>query len=242
MTEGPGRDRPREHERKSEFLLAPAERRVLPRLARALPGWVVPDHLTALGIAAATATGAAYILTNTAPGWLWAASAFLALQWFGDSLDGTLARVRHIERPRYGFYLDHLTDAYSTLAVGLGLGLSPYMLLSVALAVVVAYLVLSINVYLETYVFGEFRMSYGRIGPTEARLILITLNTIAWLFGPARFHLAGVPLTPYDIAGTLAALAMLALLLRRAALNLQTLARLEPRRPHAEEPDTPRVP
>ena len=115
----------------------------------------MPDHLTLLGILAATWIAVAYALSNRNEAWLWAASAGLVVHWFGDSLDGTLARVRKIERPRYGFYLDHLTDAYSTTAIGIGLGLSPYMLLSVGLAIVIAYLVLSINVYLETHAFGE---------------------------------------------------------------------------------------
>ena len=136
---------PGSHGRTSRFLLSRLERAVLPRMAAALPVWVKPDHLTLLGLAASTGIAASYLLSNRDAGWLWAASALLVVQWFGDSLDGTLARIRRAERPRYGYYLDHLTDAYSTLAVGLGLGLSPYMLLSVGLAVVIAYLILSIN-------------------------------------------------------------------------------------------------
>jgi phosphatidylglycerophosphate synthase len=136
------------HERKSVFVLAGFERWALPRMAAALPRWVVPDHLTFLGVLAATWIAVCYALSNRSDMWLWGASAGLVVHWFGDSLDGTLARVRKIERPRYGYYLDHLTDAYSTTAIGIGLGLSPYMLLSVGLAIVIAYLVLSINVYL----------------------------------------------------------------------------------------------
>src|SRR5512144_2223728 len=138
-------------ERQSTFILTRFERWALPRLAASLPHWVVPDHLTALGIVAATAVAVAYMLTTRNPHWLWLANGALVVHWFGDSLDGTLARVRKIERPRYGFYLDHLTDAYSTTAIGLGLGFSPYMLLAVGLAIVIAYLILSINVYLETH-------------------------------------------------------------------------------------------
>ena len=108
------------------------------------------------------------------------------MHWLGDSLDGTLARVRRIERPRYGYYLDHLVDALATAVIGLGLGLSPWMLLAVGLAIVVAYLVLSINTYLETYAFGVFTLGYGRLGPTEARLGLIALNTLIALGRRAR--------------------------------------------------------
>ena len=218
------------HERTSRFLLGGFERAVLPRLARALPARVVPDHLTVLGLLASTGIAAAYLLANRSENWLWAASALLVVQWFGDSLDGTLARTRRIERPRYGYYLDHLTDAYSTLAIGLGLGLSPYMLLAVGFAIVIAYLVLSINVYLETYVFGEFSFSYGWLGPTEVRVLLIALNTLALILGPLPFAVLGVGATVFDVAGSAAALAMLALLGGRVGRNLRTLARMEPPR------------
>src|SRR5207249_9825361 len=155
--------------REMTFLLAEPERRLLRLIAARIPPALRPNHLTALGVLAATGVGIAYALTNRGSAWLFVASALLVVQWFGDSLDGTLARVRHIQRPRYGFYLDHLTDAYSTVVIGLGLGLSPYMLLAVALALVAMYLVLSINVYLETYVLGEFRYGYGWLVPTDAR-------------------------------------------------------------------------
>jgi phosphatidylglycerophosphate synthase len=218
------------HERTSQFLLSPFERAVLPRMAAALPQWVKPDHLTILGLIASTGIAAAYLLTSRDPRWLWAASALLVVQWFGDSLDGTLARVRRAERPRYGYYLDHLTDAYSTVAIGLGLGLSPYMLVWVGLSVVIAYLVLSINVYLETYVFGEFSFSYGRLGPTEVRVLLILLNTAAYLGAALPFQILGQGATLFDGAGIIVAVGMLGLLLVRAGGNLRKLARLEPPR------------
>jgi phosphatidylglycerophosphate synthase len=218
------------HERTSRFLLSPFESAVLPRMAAALPGWVKPDHLTLLGLAASTAIAGAYLLSARDPRWLWAASALLIVQWFGDSLDGTLARVRRAERPRYGYYLDHLTDAYSTVAIGLGLGLSPYMLLWVGLSVVIAYLILSINVYLETYVFDEFSFSYGRLGPTEVRVLLIGLNTAAYLGAALPFNILGKGATLFDAAGILAAAGMTGLLLTRALGNLRKLARLEPPR------------
>jgi archaetidylinositol phosphate synthase len=228
----------RPHERTSRFVLGEFERRVLPRLAAALPRWVMPDHLTVLGLIASTGIAAAYLLTNLNENWLWLASLLLVVQWFGDSLDGTLARTRKIERPRYGYYLDHLTDAYSTFAIGLGLGLSPYMLLAVGLAIVIAYLVLSINVYLETYVFGEFSFSYGSLGPTEVRVVLIVLNTMALVWGPLPFRILGVGATIFDLGGLLAALAMASLLLARALGNLRTLARLEPPGRRTEPPQS----
>lgn len=217
-----------EHERTGGFLLARFEATVLPRLAAALPARVMPDHMTMLGLLASTGVGVAYMLSNRDIAWLWAASGFLVLQWYGDSLDGTLARFRKIERPRYGFYLDHLTDAYSTLVVGLGLGFSPMMLLSVGLAIVIAYLLLSINVYLETHVFGKFTLGHGAIGPTETRLMLIALNTLAVIWSPLPFNVFDVPFTVFDVVGLAAVVAMLALLFGRAGHNLRTLAELEP--------------
>ena len=121
-----------------------------------------------------------------------------------------------------------IRGSYATLAVGLGMGLSPFLLLSVGLALVAAYLVLSINVYLETYVFGEFRYGYGIVGPTEARLLLMALNTVVLTVGPLPFDLRGIEFTLFDIVGTLAAVGMSGLLLTRVGRNLRKLGRLEP--------------
>jgi phosphatidylglycerophosphate synthase len=207
--------------RELTFLLAEPERRLLRKIAVRLPAWVTSDQLTALGVLAATGAGVAYALSGLHSGWLWVASAMLVLNWFGDSLDGTLARVRFAERPRYGYYLDHVVDAYATAAIGIGLGLSPFVSLGVALGLVVVYLVLSINVYLESAVFG----------PTEVRLMLIAVNAglALYRFVPGT---AGVPIRPVA-DGLLAALAlgMLAMLATRFAKNLRNLARLEPARP-----------
>lgn len=217
-----------EPERQSTFITTRFERWALPRLAAAMPQWVMPDHLTAMGIFGATVIAAAYGLSNRNWHWLWLANVGLLIHWLGDSLDGTLARVRKTERPRYGFYLDHLTDAYSTTAIGLGLGLSPFMLLAVGLAIVIAYLILSINVYLETQVFGKFRYGYGVMGPTEARIVLFGLNLLALTIGPLPFHVIGRGVTVFDVLGAGAALSMGAMLMRRVTRNLRELAREEP--------------
>jgi archaetidylinositol phosphate synthase len=206
--------------RSKKFLLAVPEARILDWIARRLPRAVKPDHLTALGVLASIGIAAAYVLSNGDEVWLWAASGLLVLHWLGDSLDGTLARVRKAERPRYGYYLDHLVDAFATAAIGIGLGLSPYMLLAVGLAIVVAYLILSINTYLETHAFGVFTLGYGRFGPTEARLMLIGVNTLLAL------GLAGNGLL--DVLGIALAAAMIIALLGRAGRNLKRLAELEP--------------
>src|SRR3954469_22381389 len=164
--------------REPNFLLAKAEKRVLRWIAARLPRWILPDDLTALGVAAAIGICVAYQATNAAGAWRWVASGLLVVHWLGDSLDGTLARVRGIERPRYGYYLDHLVDALATACIGIGLGLSPHMLLALGFGVVVAYLVLSINTYLETQALGTFALGYGLVGPTEMRVALIGVNTL----------------------------------------------------------------
>jgi phosphatidylglycerophosphate synthase len=220
--------RPADAQRQATFVLTRFERWALPRIAASLPRWVLPDHLTALGVFGATLIAAGYLCTRWTPAWLWVVNLGLVIHWLGDSLDGTLARVRKHERPRYGFYLDHLTDAYATIVIGVGLGFSPYMLLSVSMSLVIAYLVLSINVYLETHVFGVFRYGYGIVGPTEARVVLLLMNLLALVVGPLAFEAAGVGFTLFDVVGVLLALGMIALLLTRAGRNLATLGRAEP--------------
>jgi phosphatidylglycerophosphate synthase len=215
-------------ERRATFILSEVEKRLLVKMAGGLPRWVLPDHLTLLGMLGSALATYAYIMSNNDPQWLWVASLGFAINWFGDSLDGTVARVRRIQRPRYGYYLDHLTDAFSTLAVGLGLGLSPYMLLAVGLAIVVGYLILSINVYLESQVLGDFRYGYGVVGPTETRLILIGLNTVILIVGPIPFQVVGVGATIFDAFGLAAVAGMVLMLARRMIRNLRHLGALEP--------------
>jgi phosphatidylglycerophosphate synthase len=214
--------------RVKRFLLAEPEQRVLTWLARWLPAAVKPDHLTALALVASAGVATAYAISNDSAAWLWAASGLLVVHWLGDSLDGTLARVRGIERPTYGYYIDHLADALATVAIGIGIGLSPHMLLATGLVIVIAYLCLSINTYLETYAFGTFTLGYGRFGPTEARLALIALNTAAALGADLHLVVGGVGVGLLDLAGLAAAAAMLGALGVRAAVNLRVLADREP--------------
>jgi archaetidylinositol phosphate synthase len=218
--------------REKTFLLARPEGRVLEWIACRLPAWVTPDHLTALGVLAAIGIAVAYALSNRDPIWLWAASGLLVVHWLGDSLDGTLARVRKSERPRYGYYLDHLVDAIATTLIGVGLGLSPYMLVATGLVLVVAYLVLSINTYLETNTLGVFSLGYGRLGPTEARVGLVAINTLLAL-GVAPVAL-GMGVLDFVVLGIAAV--MLVALVVRAFRNLRELARLEPPRPAQTTP------
>jgi phosphatidylglycerophosphate synthase len=214
--------------REPNFLLARHEKRLLQAIARRLPRWVLPDDLTALGVVAAVAICIAYQATNASSAWLWVASGLLVVHWLGDSLDGTLARVRGIERPRYGYYLDHLVDAISTACIGIGLGLSPFMLLSTGALIVVAYLMLSVNVYLESQALGRFSIGYGRLGPTELRVLLIGLNTALALGAPLGFHIAGIGMNAFDVVGLAVAGVMCALLVARAIANLRELRVQEP--------------
>jgi phosphatidylglycerophosphate synthase len=214
--------------REKRFLLARPEQRLLEAIARRLPARVLPDHLTALALLAALGFAVAGALEA-----LWVAGALLVVQWLGDSLDGTLARVRHTERPRYGYYVDHLADAVSTALVGIGLGLSTQMHLTVALVLVIAYLGLSINTYLETQALGRFTLGYGRLGPTEARLALLAVLAATSLRPSVELPLLGQTLTLLDVAGLAVAGAMAVALAARAGGNLRVLARREPVRRYA---------
>ncbi len=214
--------------RELTFLLAEPERRLLRAIAARLPSWIRSNHLTGLGVAGALGAGVSYALSGASLGWLGIASVMLMVNWFGDSLDGTLARVRHHERPRYGYYLDHIVDAFNTAVVGIGIGLSPFVRVEVALILVILYLTLSINIYLESSVFGVFRLAYGRLGPTEVRLLLILGNVLLAMSGflSAAWQRA-VPLVANAGAGFLV-LAMLVVLSIRFGNNLRRLAKLEP--------------
>ena len=218
--------------RQRRAFTAAVERRVLDGIARRLPARVTSDHLTAVGVVAALTVAVAYALSAVSPHWLWLASAMLVLNWLGDSLDGTLARTRGTERPRYGYYLDHAVDGLTTTVIGVGIGLSPFVDLRAALLLVVVYLLMSINVYLESSVHGVFRMDYGVIGPTEARLILILGNTLlVWLVLATEVSVPGLALLGTTAIGALTA-CMLGLFLFRFIRNLRRLAALEPlRRP-----------
>jgi phosphatidylglycerophosphate synthase len=217
-----------EAEREPNFLFARFERRFLPWLAGKLPRWILPDDMTALGVLAALGVCGAYQLSNQGNGWLWVASGLLVVQWLGDSLDGTLARVRKIQRPKYGYYLDHMVDAIATAAIGLGLGLSPFMLLSIGALIVVGYLILSINVYLESMAFGRFRLGYGYLGPTEIRAVLILLNTALALELGLDFTILELKMTVFDVIGLAIVAVMLSLLFVRVFGNLRELANEEP--------------
>ena len=156
--------------------LAAIEKRALVWMAERMPAWLNSDHLTVLGFLAQIATGICYAAAAYDRRWLLSAIACLALNWFGDSLDGTLARVRQKQRPRYGFYVDHIIDSIGSVAMMGGLALSGYMHPVVAIGLLIAFLLLSIQSYLATYTLGEFHLSFWRFGPTELRVLLAIGN------------------------------------------------------------------
>jgi len=184
-----------------------AEKRALAWFAARMPAWVGSDHLTVLGFVAQIMVGVAYALSRYDRQWLLWAILFLALNWFGDSLDGTLARFRNRQRPRYGFYVDHVIDAIGSTALMVGLALSGYMSPLVAMALLVAFLLLAIEVYLATYTIGSFHLSFFNLGPTEIRIILAIGNIALYLRGPWA-HIAGRRLLLFDIGAVVAVAGM----------------------------------
>ena len=219
------------HQRENDILLGFLERPALQWLAAHMPKWVTPDTLTGIGVFASILIFASYIMTNLSPNFLWLANLGFILNWFGDSLDGTLARYRHIERPRYGFLIDHWVDAISAVLIFIGLGLSPYVDLSVASMGAIAYLLVSIMVYLITYVTGVFEITSAKIGPTEIRLLAIVANTAIFFIGDVFFNLPWVGLTSlYTLIVSLLAIIMVLYFLINTGIQARRLALLDEKR------------
>jgi len=203
--------------RQQDNVIAPLEKRVLAALAARMPSWVNPDHLTSLGFAGMALAGLSYYLARWNSYMLLFAIGFLAVNWFGDSLDGTIARYRDCQRPRYGFYVDHIVDAFGMLFLIGGFGLSGYLSPAVAMALLIAYYLLSIEIYLATYTVGVFKLSFGILGPTELRL-LVAAGNVALMLKPhvriaGRFYLLG------DVGAVVAIVVLVFLTLHSACSN-----------------------
>jgi len=198
-------------ERKQLSMLASVEKKTLIWLAHRLPSWVNSDHLTLLGFVSMFAAGLLYWAASVEKLALLGVIAALAVNWFGDSLDGTLARVRNRLRPRYGFYVDHITDAIGTFFLMGGLALSGYMNPFIAMGLMIAYFLLSIEVYLTTYTIGKFHLSFWSFGPTELRLLLCVGN-IALFYRPV-VKLFGHEMLLFDVGGTVGICGMAAMLI-----------------------------
>lgn len=193
-----------------ESFAAAAEKRALIWLAEHTPAAINSDHLTILGFVSQCLAGVCYALARLNPDALLAGIVCLALNWLGDSLDGTLARVRNQQRPRYGFYVDHICDTIAAFFLMGGLALSGYAHPGIALGMLVAFLMLSIESYLATYTLGRFQLSYWKLGPTEIR-ILLALGNLAVLRCPT-VNVLGVQLRLFDVGGVIAIAGMGAML------------------------------
>jgi phosphatidylglycerophosphate synthase len=206
-------------------LTAGLEKRVLIWLAQRVPASIGPDHLTALGFGSQLLAGAAYALASRDARALWLVNFFLFLNWLGDSLDGTLARVRNRQRPRYGFYVDHMVDTFGALALAAGLGFSGYLHWQIAAGLLICFYALSIETYLATYTLGRFHLSHGIFGPTEIRLLLAVGNAFAGAHPYAQ--VAGRQFLLFDFGGAVAMAGMAAMALVAAAGHTVKLYREE---------------
>lgn len=217
------------HRRIQESLLTPLERPVLKWLAQRMPAWVLPDRLTAFGVFGAALIPLGFGLSGIHRAYLWLVVAGFIINWFGDSLDGTVARYRKRERPRYGFFIDHTVDVINTMLMFLGFGLSPYADFRPAACALIGYAALSQLSYINTIVTGEFRISGGKFGPTEARLIGIALTVALFLFGaPALALPLPWALTWLDLALLGMAAYLMALFVAIGSKLGAGLAKLEP--------------
>jgi len=218
----------KKHTRTLNSLTYAVEKRFLVWTAERLPAGVKPDMLTALGVFGAVIIFVGYALSNLHPAFLWLASLGFVINWFGDSMDGTLARVRDIQRPIYGFYIDHATDAYVAILTFLGIGVSPFVHFNIAALALVGYLLLSVLVYVRTAVAGEFKISYGKLGPTEARIIGVLANTLVFFVGNLKLTLFTISLSVFDWIAIAIIILLLVISISTTASQLRKLAELDP--------------
>ncbi len=199
MAKNPNKNGIEKHKRVNDIILGPLEKPALAYLAKIMPGWVSPDMLTIIGFLAGILIGVSYLLTNLDKNFLWLANLGFILNWFGDSLDGTLARFRKIERPRYGFFIDHVVDIVTEVFIFVGLAFSPYVDFKIGILALIAYLCMTNLVFLITSVEGVFQISYGRLGPTEARVIAIGANIIMYFLGNPEFRMPFGTMSLYNL-------------------------------------------
>ena len=229
MTETPGGPTPapafNEARREHKSLTAAAEKKLLVWIAERLPPWINADHLTSLGLLAFLAGGVFYWLCARDHAWLHAVNACLVLNWLGDSLDGTVARVRQKLRPRYGFYVDHMVDALAALFLLLGLAYSTLITPAVAIALLVAYFFLTINMGYATHALGVFKISFGAVGGTEMRILLAVVNLVVLRW--PRVQIGDLSVLLFDIFGIFATIAVAVTALRSTAQVAKRLYDLE---------------
>ncbi len=211
-------------------ILNSLEKKALVWMALRIPRKINSDHLTVIGLIGALLSSAGYILSNLESNFLWLASLGLLVNWFGDSLDGTLARVRKAQRPTYGFFIDHSIDGLTVFAICVGAGLSPYINFAVAMLILAGYLLLSVLTYINTYLKGEFKITYNKLGPTEFRLIVILINTLFIYYptGNQYFVLSGVVLSLFDVIGIVIAFILFIIYLVNFLIDKNKYAKIDP--------------
>lgn len=221
----------KKHKRQNAMLLGPLERPALQWLAARSPSWITPDVLTTIGVAGSLMCFVGYWLSGTSVWWLWFVNLGFLVNWYGDSLDGTLARYRKIERPKFGFFIDHTVDAVAEFLTIIGIGLSPYMRLDVAAFALIGYLLMSVHVYIRTCVDGVFKIAYGLIGPTELRALIVLVN-VAIFFAEDWFRTPVVrgfgrlgTLLPFDVVGLAIGAALTIVFVVASAQHAMRLAR-----------------
>ena len=188
-----------EHVRINDILLGPLERPALQYFCKIAPSWATPDTMTLIGIFGSILIAVGYILSRYDMAFLWLASFGFIVNWYGDSMDGSLARYRKIERPKYGYYVDHIVDVTNEFIVILALGISPLVHFEIAAIALIGYLMLSAHTFLRTYVDDVFKISYGKLGPTEVRVLIIIFNTIVYFLNNPDFGtFFGFTLTLFD--------------------------------------------
>ena len=216
----------REASRVLSSLLSPLEKRVLLFLSARIPSWINSDHLTGLALAAMLGAGVSFWAAGTRPVYVCLVVLCLAINWFGDSLDGTLARYRKHERPRYGYYVDHMVDMLGMLFLFGGLALSGYMSPLIALGLVVAYFMMSIEVYLAAHTLGKFQITYLMMGPTELRIVLSA--GALWLLVSPDVVILGRAFRLFDVGGVVAIAGLAAVLLMTTVAHTKALYVAEP--------------
>lgn len=213
-----------------------AEKKALVWLAGKQPKFINSDHLSFIGFLGAVIIGAGYVLTNLDIKWLWLSSFGFLVNWYGDSLDGTLARVRNQQRPIYGYYLDHTLDAVNECIMFICAGLSAFLNIHIAIAALILYLLMSMNVSMNAHLKGEFKLTYIKLGPTELRILMVILNTLIILVKPLRntwdLVLFGhtFALTFFDIAGAVIVGILLIVYLTTIFSDAKYYSRIDPRK------------
>ena len=226
----------KQSQRIQKSILNKAEKKALNWLAARQPAWVTSDMLTCLGAFGALLVGVGYALSGRNINFLWLSTFGLLVNWYGDSLDGTLARFRDTQRPTYGFFVDHMVDCLTEVAIFIGLGLSPLIHFNVAMLVLVFYLLLSIYVYISAHLKGEFKLTYAKLGPTEFRLVAAIVNTVLIYVTPLREFAVGLTLfnrqftlTLMDILAIVIILILFVSLLVNFFKDAKQYAKLDPK-------------